>query len=477
MAFLYTGQGSQYVNMLQGLAGREPLVRATFDEADAVMTPLLGRSLTSYIFIEGSDADAVKAAKQQLLQTEITQPAVLATDLALTRLLAAYGVAPDMVMGHSLGEYGALVAAGSLTFRSALEAVSARGREMAHLSVEDQGAMAAVFGPLTEIERIVDEADGYVVIANINSTSQAVVGGATAAVERVVQTFTEAGLNAVRIPVSHAFHTSIVAPASEPLVAALRRLDVRGPQVPCVANVTGEFYPAQADTDTMLDYLGRQVASPVQFVRGLHTLYDAGARVFVEVGPKKALHGFVEDVWAATTRTWSRSTNHPKVADEAAFNQALCGLYAAGLGAPAAPAPTIPSPATTPAALPVSSPDSAPVPSPVPSAGSAHPTDDTIRELGCSSPACSSRACASSAGTGPPPARRPPYHSPRPPYRRRLRRRSSRWSSPALASACPAGPRCSTTTTWRPSSPASSSSASSRRTSGIAWSTCGSPAW
>ncbi|MEZ5097295.1 MAG: type I polyketide synthase [Nocardioides sp.] len=383
VAFLYTGQGSQYVNMLQGLAGREPLVRATFDEADAVMTPLLGRSLTSYIFIEGSDADAVKAAKQQLLQTEITQPAVLATDLALTRLLAAYGVAPDMVMGHSLGEYGALVAAGSLTFRSALEAVSARGREMAHLSVEDQGAMAAVFGPLTEIERIVDEADGYVVIANINSTSQAVVGGATAAVERVVQTFTEAGLNAVRIPVSHAFHTSIVAPASEPLVAALRRLDVRGPQVPCVANVTGEFYPAQADTDTMLDYLGRQVASPVQFVRGLHTLYDAGARVFVEVGPKKALHGFVEDVLGSDHEdVVALYTNHPKVADEAAFNQALCGLYAAGLGAPAAPAPTIPSPATTPAALPVSSPDSAPVPSPVPSAGSAHPTDDTIRELG-----------------------------------------------------------------------------------------------
>ena len=155
VAFLYTGQGSQYVNMLQELAADEPIVRDTFAEADQVMTPLLGRPLSSYIFIDGDDPAAVKNLEQQLLQTEITQPAVLATDLALTRLLAAYGIAPDMVMGHSLGEYGALVAAGSLTFESALEAVSARGHEMASLSMDDNGAMAAVFGPLAEIERIV----------------------------------------------------------------------------------------------------------------------------------------------------------------------------------------------------------------------------------------------------------------------------------------------------------------------------------
>ena len=125
--------------------------------------------------------------EQQLLQTEITQPAVLATDTAISRLLAAYGMRPDMVMGHSLGEYGALIAAGSLTFDAALEAVSARGREMAALSVDDNGAMAAVFGPLTEIERIVDETQGYVVVANINSNNQAVVGGATAAVLRAIE--------------------------------------------------------------------------------------------------------------------------------------------------------------------------------------------------------------------------------------------------------------------------------------------------
>ncbi len=300
VAFLYTGQGSQYVNMLKHLREAEPIVAETFAEADRIMTPLLGRPLTSFIFIDSSDHEAVRQLEQHLLQTEITQPAVLATDLALTRMLAAYGVHPDMVMGHSLGEYGALQAAGSLTFDAALEAVSARGKEMADLDVGDNGAMAAVFGPLDAVEAIVAQADGYVVIANFNSTNQAVIGGQTAAVDAAVTACQRAGITALRIPVSHAFHTSIVAPASEPLVAMLRRLDVRAPQVPVVANVTGEFYPSGAGKEAMLDLLGRQVASPVQFVKGLRTLYDAGARVFVEVGPEGAC--------TASSRTCSANT-------------------------------------------------------------------------------------------------------------------------------------------------------------------------
>ncbi len=344
VAFLYTGQGSQYVNMLTGLRTLEPIVAETFDEADRIMTPLLGRPLSSYIFIDADDSAAVAALEQQLLQTEITQPAVLATDLAMTRVLNAYGVNPDMVMGHSLGEYGALVAAGALTFDSALEAVSARGHEMASLSMEDNGAMAAVFGPLVEIERIVDSIDGNVVIANINSFSQAVIGGATAAVMSAIAAFEAAGISAARIPVSHAFHTSIVAPASEPLKVALRRLEVRAPVLPIVANVTGDFYPAGADTEVMLDILGRQVASPVQFVRGLNTLYEAGARVFVEVGPKKALHGFVEDVLGAThDDVLALFTNHPKNGDVPSLNAALCGLWASGLGYTPTPAVSVPA--------------------------------------------------------------------------------------------------------------------------------------
>src|SRR5659263_307792 len=358
-AFLYTGQGSQYVNMLKELRATEPIVAETFAEADRIMTPLLGKPLSDYIFIDGDDPAAVKQLTLQLLQTEITQPAVLTTDLALTRLLDAYGIAPDMVMGHSLGEYGALVAAGVLNFEHALEAVSARGREMANVDLGDKGAMAAVIAPMPEIERIVGASDGYVVIANVNSNSQAVIGGETPAVQAAVQAFQDAGFTAIPLPVSHAFHTRIVAAASEPLKVQLARLGIQAPKLPLVANVDGEFYPTGGpDVQAqVLDILGKQVASPVQLVKGLRTLYGAGARVFVEVGPKKALHGFAEDVLGSEhDDVVALFTNHPKSSDVAAFNQALCGMYAAGLGAvesaPAAPvAAAVTTPASAPAAV------------------------------------------------------------------------------------------------------------------------------
>jgi len=333
VAFLYTGQGSQYVNMLQSLRAAEPIVAETFTEADRVMTPLLGKPLSEFIFVDHGDDKAVAKAEADLMRTAITQPAVIATDLALTRLLAAYGIQPDMTMGHSVGEYGALVAAGALPFDDAIEAVSARGREMTRVSMEDNGRMAAVFAPLDEIERILKAVNGYVVIANINSNHQAVIGGASKTVQQATEAFQQAGYNVVGLPVSHAFHTSIVAPASEPLRRMLERLRLQSPRLPIVANVSGEFYPMGPEVvPQMLDILARQMASPVQFVKGLRTLYDAGARIFVETGPKKALRGFADDVLGDRDDVVSLFTNHPKLGDVPAFNQALCGLYAAGLG-------------------------------------------------------------------------------------------------------------------------------------------------
>ena len=293
VAFLYTGQGSQYANMLAALRAIEPIVAATFDEADVIMAPLIDRPLTSYLFVDANDPDAVAAAEADLRRTEITQPAVLTVDLALTRLLAAYGIVPDLVMGHSLGEYGALVAAGALSFPAALEAVSARGREMAHLTMEDNGAMAAVFAPLAEIEKIVAETDGYVVIANVNSTSQAVIGGATAAVKAAVEKCQQRDFQTAMLPVSHAFHTSIVAPASEPLRRTLERLELRPPELPIVSNVTGELYPMGPDVGPqMLDLLAAQVASPVQFVQGLTHALRLGRAVVRGGRPEEGPAGF-----------------------------------------------------------------------------------------------------------------------------------------------------------------------------------------
>ncbi len=332
VAFLYTGQGSQYVNMLAALRRTEPVVAATFDEADAVMGPLLGRPLTDFIFVDPADTERVAAAERDLRRTEITQPAVLAVDLALTRLLAEFGITPDLVMGHSLGEYGALVAAGSLTFAGALEAVSARGQEMANLTIDDTGLMVAVSAPLEAVEKIVASIDGNVVVANVNSTTQAVLGGATEPVLAAERACEAQGFSTTRLQVSHAFHTSIVAPASEPLRRTLQRIELRPPRLPVISNVTGDFYPSgEVAVPEMLDLLARQVASPVQFVKGLRHLYEEGARVFVEVGPKWALRGFASDVLGDEAAV-NLATNHPKAGDVVSFNQALCGLYAAGLG-------------------------------------------------------------------------------------------------------------------------------------------------
>ncbi len=333
VAMLFTGQGSQYLNMLRQLASDEPVVTETFREADEVMQPLLGRPLTEYLFVDPMGPLEEEAANDALRQTAITQPAVLATDIALLRLLGTYGVVPDMVMGHSLGEYGALVASGAISFAHALEAVSARGREMSRISTDDNGWMAAVFAPLEEIERILSTIEGYVVVANINSYSEAVIGGASQAVERAIEALQAAGYQAQRLPVSHAFHTQIVAPSSAAVRQVLGRMGLKPPEIPVVANVSGDFYPMGPGVEPeMIEILARQVAEPVQFVKGLETLYRAGTRVFVECGPKRALQGMVRSVFQEHDDAVSLSTNHPRMGDVASFNQALCGLYSAGLG-------------------------------------------------------------------------------------------------------------------------------------------------
>ncbi|HSW30966.1 MAG TPA: acyltransferase domain-containing protein, partial [Longimicrobiales bacterium] len=231
----------------------------------------------------------------------------------------------------------------------ALVAVAARGDAMTRLALGDNGVMAAVFGPLDDVNRIVEGVDGYVVVANVNSTKECVIGGETAGVKAATAALQAAGMKVIPLPVSHAFHTRIVEPAAAPLRDVLRGLDLRAPRIPVVANVDAGLYPSGPDAkERMVELLGRQIGSPVQWVKGLNALYDAGCRVFVEMGPKRALYGMAEDVVGGREGVSVLFTNHPKTPDVVQVNRTLCGLWALGLGrgvgerpamAVAAPAP------------------------------------------------------------------------------------------------------------------------------------------
>ncbi len=328
LAFLFPGQGSQYVNMLKDLCEVEPVVADTFREADEIMTPILGKPLTSYIYVDG-DEESLKRAEAALRDTAITQPAMLTANVAMLRLMNKFGYSPDLVIGHSLGEYAALVASGVLTFAEALQVVSARASEMKKVSMDDNGGMAAVSAPLEEVEKVLASLNDYAVIANINSPVQSVIGGSTTAIEKALTAFAAAGFQATKIPVSHAFHTKIVAPASGPLKNVISRMSLNTPKIPVVANVTGELYPTTRDE--ILEILGQQVASPVQFIKGMQTLYAQGARAYVEVGPKRVLNALANDNFKDRNDVTLLATNHPRKGAVVSFNEALCGMLAAGI--------------------------------------------------------------------------------------------------------------------------------------------------
>jgi acyl transferase domain-containing protein len=343
VAFLYPGQGSQYAAMLSPLRAIEPLVDAALTDADVALEPVLGAPLSA--LVDGG-----------LANTAIAQAAVISADLALDRLLRAYGITPDVVAGHSLGEYAAVVAAGALTPDAALEVVSAIPNAaaldaVAPLSATDSpprlplasfdGAqpghssmsMAAILAPGDVIAPVLRSIDGHVDIASLNSHHSTVIGGETDAVERAVAAFTRTDIDCVPLPVAAAFHTPMVADAMPALRRALVRSRLRPPVLPVIANLTGRPYPTgKGALPKVLDTLALQFAAPMSFIACVETLWDMGVRAFVEVGPKRVVHGFVEDVLADRDATITY-TNHPKTGDVASFNAALCALYAAGLGA------------------------------------------------------------------------------------------------------------------------------------------------
>jgi len=333
VAHMYPGQGSQYVGMTLDLSNRYSDVGKVWEKADITMVEVLdGETLSSFVLRENLSAEERKEAEHKLKQTEYTQPAMLTSDLAIEAALNSHGHNPDMVAGHSLGEYAALMSAGILDMDGALRAAAARGTEMGSVEIDDKGLMASVTAPYERIAEIIDEIDGYVIAANKNSPKMTVIAGETAPVKEAMSRFEAEGFQCVALATSHAFHSRIVAPANEPLRRFLEGLDIRWPSIPITSNVDGGWYPMDDGSDSksaVLSKLAPQMASSVEWTTQINTMYEAGARIFVEVGPKRALTVFASQILEGRAAL-PIMTNHPKAGGISTFLSAIGTLALAG---------------------------------------------------------------------------------------------------------------------------------------------------
>ena len=306
LALLFPGQGSQAVGMGKDLADKYPIARQTFEEADEA----LGYKLSQVCF-EGPE--------DQLRLTEITQPAILTTSIAALRVLETRIPKPRFVAGHSLGEYSAHVASGTIPFADAVRTVRNRGKYMQEAVPVGVGAMAAILGmDLDKVTAICnDAAQGEVCEpANINSPEQIVISGNTAAVERAAKLADERGAKKAKLlPVSAPFHCALMKPAQDRLEADLTAIRMQKPVYPVACNVDASLV---TDEQRAGDTLLRQVTGSVKWDACVRLLISQGVDTFIEVGPGKVLWGLMRQI--------DRSRTALNVSDDATLTKALESL-------------------------------------------------------------------------------------------------------------------------------------------------------
>ena len=279
-AFVFPGQGSQFPGMCKDLYDAHAEAREMCQTADR----LLGFSLTDVMF-EGTADD--------LKQTKVTQPAVFLHSVVAQRLLTIEK--PDMVAGHSLGEFSALVACGALRFEDALLLVSARAQAMQAACEANPGTMAAVLGlPDEQVDEICKKQSGVVVAANFNCPGQIVISGEVEAVEAACVVLKEVGARrALRLPVGGAFHSPLMAPAAEDLKAAILKTDFHKPFCPIYQNVTAK---AETEPEIIRENLLKQLTAPVRWTQSVQNMIADGAAEFYEFGPGDVLKGLIRKI-------------------------------------------------------------------------------------------------------------------------------------------------------------------------------------
>ncbi len=278
IAFLFPGQGSQFPGMADPWISH-PAGRAVLDEASAIL---------------GEDVAAMSRDERRLEDTSIVQPAIVACGVAAQAVLRSEGVEPVVAAGHSVGEYAALVCAGATSLRSALEAVTERGRAMAEAATERPGAMTALIGLGAEDAETVSQVAGragVLSVANLNSPTQTVLAGTVSAVELAEAMARSRGAKAVRLRVAGAFHSPLMEPAFPRVRAAVSRMELTAPEFPVVPNGSAV---AESDPTALRHMLARHVGSAVRWAASMRAMADLGVDLFVEAGPGQVLAKLVK---------------------------------------------------------------------------------------------------------------------------------------------------------------------------------------
>jgi acyl transferase domain-containing protein len=334
VAMIFPGQGSQYLGMLEQLRAKFPIVGETLQEADEILADHLPQPLSSYFTAAFADANA-DSRFEALSKTEVLQPAMVVCNEAVRRALLQF-CAPAMTFGHSLGEVSACIAAGVMSFEEGLRFAATRGRLLAQAGAEsaadgeEGGLLQAAASPATLEQALGGWPDG-VTVANRNCLRQTVIGGGAAAVLEVQSQLRAKGIDCTRLPVSQAFHTQRMRSAVAPLRISLDAMALYPPRLHMLSSVSGTRVPRMDSAQEFFaDQLSRQVAEPVEFIDTLRNAYAAGARVFLEVGPRHALCGFVNDVLAESEKDAVACCNS-KDGESKAFGQALAALVANGV--------------------------------------------------------------------------------------------------------------------------------------------------